>query len=113
MYNEFAFFAKGKMLKATLVNNEKELKRKEVEKMDEHILDQLEKLLKGKTNLNAQQKELEVKIIASKLKEMSPEKFEEAYNHPDPKHCLRQRLALAKEFAKMKEQGVWRKILKS
>jgi hypothetical protein len=42
-----------------------------------------------------------------------PESFEEAWNHPDPFQRKRWREAIEKEFAKMDQRKVWRKIKRS
>ena len=39
--------------------------------------------------------------------------FDEAWNHPDPFQRNKWKEAIQKEFKKMNEQGVWRKINRS
>ena len=44
---------------------------------------------------------------------IEPKTFQEAYNHPEEEQRVKWRTAIKKEFHKMIERGVWRKIKKA
>ena len=57
-------------------------------------------------DLPEKERELEIKSIVRELKDTKPEKFEQAYHHPDKKFRNRWRMAIAKEKIDIKKRKV-------
>ena len=75
-----------------------------------HLLDQLREVEKDDGKLKGKEREEELKQVVAKLKEIKPETFDEAYNHPDMKHRMRWRLAIEKEKQDFLKRDVWKPI---
>ena len=94
LFLEFAFFVREKFMTEV-----KMAKYPSTQQFDSkiHLLDQLREVRKDDGKLKGKEREEELKQVVAKLKEIKPETFDEAYNHPDMKHRMRWRLAIEKE----------------
>ena len=63
-------------------------------------------MIKNK-DLNQDYQEKAIKTIMNRLKETKPERFDEAYNHPDEKFRNRWQMSFKLEFASMDKRKVW------
>jgi hypothetical protein len=82
----------------------------ELQRLDDDVVGQLDWLTGDKHGLTKESHAVLMRNVVMKLKEQEATTFDEAFNHPNLKLRAKYREGIHKEFRKMTERKVWRKL---